>query len=61
MRAEGRSLRGLYAITPSGAATEHLVARVKAALEGGAALVQYRAKGVSPAMALVQARALLKA
>lgn len=60
-KAEGRALRGLYAVTPSGTPTEALVARVKACLEGGAALVQYRAKGIPPGMALVQARALLQA
>jgi thiamine-phosphate pyrophosphorylase len=51
-------LRGLYAITPAIADTDLLVARVRAAVEGGAALVQYRAKDASPGLVLVQARAL---
>jgi thiamine-phosphate pyrophosphorylase len=51
-------LRGLYAITPECADTEGLAARVEAALAGGAAIVQYRAKGAGAALALVQARRL---
>jgi len=46
-----RALRGLYAITPESRDTPDLVARVEACLAGGAAAVQYRAKGLSPAMA----------
>ena len=61
MTAERERLRGLYAITPSCASTDELVTRVKASLEGGTAVIQYRAKGVSPGLALVQARALLQA
>lgn len=38
------SLRGLYAITPSGLADEHLIERVDAALRGGTKVVQYRDK-----------------
>ncbi len=53
-----RRLRGLYAITPEMHDTATLVARVGAALAGGAALVQYRAKSLSPGLALEQARAL---
>jgi thiamine-phosphate pyrophosphorylase len=52
-------LRGLYAITPECADTATLVARVAASLEGGAALVQYRPKGLAPGVALIQARARL--
>ena len=51
-------LRGLYAVTPEGLDTDTLLARVQQALAGGAALVQYRAKAVSPAVALEQARAI---
>jgi thiamine-phosphate pyrophosphorylase len=51
-------LRGLYAVTPEIADTPRLVALVEAALAGGAALVQYRAKSAAPALALEQARAL---
>ncbi len=39
-----RPLRGLYAITPQGVTGEDLLLRVRAALAGGAALVQYRDK-----------------
>ena len=42
-----RALRGLYAITPELESTEELVARVHACIAGGAALVQYRAKGTA--------------
>src|SRR6185369_8149721 len=52
---------GLYAITPETRDTQDLVARVEACLAGGAAAVQYRAKGLSPAMALAQAQALAAA
>lgn len=51
-------LRGLYAITPEATATPRLVALVEAALAGGAALVQYRAKTATGALALEQARSL---
>ena len=54
----GERLRGLYAITPEIADTAELVARVEQCLEGGAALVQYRAKRAAPALALEQARRL---
>jgi thiamine-phosphate pyrophosphorylase len=59
MRSKAR-LRGLYALTPSLADTGDLAARVKAALEGGAALVQYRAKDAPRELALAQARILQK-
>ena len=58
MTREGARLRGLYAVTPAIADTNLLVGRVRAAIEGGATLVQYRAKDASPGLALVQARAL---
>jgi len=51
-------LRGLYAITPGTADTALLVRQVEAVLEGGAALVQYRAKDLAPALRLEQARRL---
>ena len=51
-------LRGLYAITPETPDTEALVARTTAALEGGAALVQYRAKNAGSELATAQARRL---
>ena len=51
-------LRGLYAITPVLEDTELLAAKAAAALEGGAALLQYRFKGIPAALALTQARRL---
>jgi thiamine-phosphate pyrophosphorylase len=52
-------LRGLYAITPDDADSTRLVARVRAALEAGAAggwaALQYRNKSASPALRLEQA------
>ena len=53
-----RRLRGLYAITPEMRDTAVLAARVEEALEGGAALLQYRAKGLDASLALLQARRL---
>jgi len=58
MASEAR-LRGLYAVTPGIADTAVLIARVDAALAGGAALVQYRAKDIPAALALEQARAIV--
>ena len=54
-----RALRGLYAITPAHADTDRLVRLVAAAVEGGAALVQYRAKDLSRDAMLAQTRELL--
>ena len=51
-------LRGLYAITPQLADTEALRVKVMRCLAGGAALLQYRAKDIDPAIALGQARGL---
>jgi thiamine-phosphate pyrophosphorylase len=48
-------LRGLYAISPESSDTPWLLARVEECLAGGAALVQYRAKELAPALALEQA------
>jgi thiamine-phosphate pyrophosphorylase len=57
MRSElAARLRGLYAVTPGLADTHTLCARVEQALAGGAALVQYRAKGTDATLALEQAR-----
>ena len=53
-----RALRGLYAVTPELADTDELSRRVAAAIEGGAALVQYRAKLASQPLKLAQARRL---
>ena len=55
----GRALRGLYAITPAHADTDRLVRLVAEAVDGGAALVQYRAKDLAHDAMLAQARALL--
>lgn len=52
-------LSGLYAVTPDDDDTGRLSARVKAALVGGAALVQYRNKRASAALRREQAGALL--
>ncbi len=56
--ASERRLRGLYAVTPETEDTEDLVRRAEACLAGGAALLQYRAKGIAPTLALEQARRL---
>lgn len=53
-----RRLKGLYAITPERLDTERLAREVELALEGGAAVVQYRAKHADAALALEQARRL---
>jgi len=53
-----RRLAGLYAVTPDLADTRDLVARVTAALEGGACAIQYRNKTADPALRCVQAAAL---
>ncbi len=54
------ALRGLYAITPEARDTAWLAARVAECIDGGAALVQYRAKQAAPGLALEQARLLAK-
>jgi len=60
MTSSGRfTLAGLYAITPALPDTAALLERVAQALEGGAAIVQYRAKGLPPALAHEQARRLV--
>ena len=52
-------LRGLYAVTPGMVDLPRLVALVSAAIEGGASLVQYRAKEVAPASRQRLAESLL--
>jgi thiamine-phosphate pyrophosphorylase len=54
-----RGISGLYAVTPDCNDTADLLARVEAALAGGARLLQYRNKTASPALRLIQGRALL--
>lgn len=53
-----RVIRGLYAVTPDRSATPELVEQVRAAIEGGVRLVQYRNKAASHVLKLEQARAL---
>lgn len=43
------NLRGLYAITPDGPDSAQLIEKVRLALEGGIALLQYRRKMISEA------------
>ena len=57
-RSRRSALRGLYAITPEEPDTARLVGKVAACLEGGAALVQYRAKSLPAQMLRDQALAL---
>jgi thiamine-phosphate pyrophosphorylase len=57
-RSRAWRLAGLYAVTPDLADTRDLVARVSAALEGGACAIQYRNKAADPALRLAQASAL---
>ncbi len=51
-------LAGLYALTPDLADTAALVAKVAAALDGGAVAIQYRNKSATDALRREQARAL---
>lgn len=51
--------QGLYLVTPDQDDTEALLAATAQALQGGAVLVQYRHKQATPALRLIQARALL--
>jgi thiamine-phosphate pyrophosphorylase len=55
-----RRLAGLYAVTPDLADTADLVARVAAALTGGAAAIQYRNKTADAALRRAQAAALAR-
>lgn len=52
------AIKGLYAVTPDEQDTARLLARVEAALEGGARMLQYRNKSASPALRATQASAL---
>jgi thiamine-phosphate pyrophosphorylase len=54
-------VRGLYAVTPDSDDRDALVAKVAAAIEGGAAIVQYRNKTSLPQVRRSQAQALAKA
>lgn len=53
-------LRGLYAVTPDERDTARLCAMVGAAIDGGAAAVQYRNKAAAPALRGEQAGALAR-
>jgi thiamine-phosphate pyrophosphorylase len=57
--ASARALRGLYAITPPQPDTRRLVHLVGRAVDGGAALVQYRAKDLDRGAMIAQARELV--
>jgi thiamine-phosphate pyrophosphorylase len=59
-RASARRLAGLYAVTPDLARTALLVARVEAAVEGGACAIQYRNKAADAALQRAQAAALAR-
>ena len=52
-------ISGLYAVTPDTDDTPGLLAKVEAALAGGARLLQYRNKTAGAALRLIQGRALL--
>ncbi len=55
-----QALRGLYAITPEPADDDRdLLAKVAEAIAGGARLIQYRAKGLTPERRHAEAAALL--
>jgi len=59
-RARARRLRGLYAVTPDLTDTGDLVARVAAALAGGACAIQYRNKTADAGLRRAQASALAR-
>jgi thiamine-phosphate pyrophosphorylase len=52
------TIAGLYALTPDLLDTDELIARVTAAIAGGAAALQYRSKIASPPLRRAQALAL---
>jgi thiamine-phosphate pyrophosphorylase len=54
-RARAQGLRGLYAVTPELDDTSLLVAKIAAALEGGAAAIQYRNKNAGETLRHAQA------
>jgi thiamine-phosphate pyrophosphorylase len=51
--------RGLYALTPDGDDASALLDAVEAAITGGAVMVQFRQKGLAPAIARSRAERLL--
>jgi thiamine-phosphate pyrophosphorylase len=53
-------IRGLYAITPDTSDTPLLVAKLEAALQGGANVIQYRNKSASAELRRAQAMALAR-
>ena len=53
-----RSIAGLYALTPDWSDTDAMIAGVEAALDGGAAAIQYRNKTAPASLRLQQGRAL---
>jgi len=55
------SINGLYAVTPNELDTKLLVAKVVAALKGGASMIQYRNKAANKSLLLRQSTALLVA
>ena len=57
-RGRAERLRGLYALTPNESDTARLVAKVGAALRGGASAIQYRSKGASPSLRDAQVDAI---
>ncbi len=60
MNRAANRIAGLYAVTPDDTDSARLVARVRAALEGGARLVQYRNKIADAAQRMEQATALCR-
>jgi thiamine-phosphate pyrophosphorylase len=52
-------MKGLYLVTPNWDDTARMVDATRAALDGGAAMVQYRHKDAAPALRMEQAAALL--
>jgi len=55
-----RQLRGLYAVTPDIADIDVLIAKVEAAIAGGAQAIQYRNKTASPSQKRKQAEMLVR-
>ncbi|MCA3174423.1 MAG: thiamine phosphate synthase, partial [Burkholderiales bacterium] len=51
-------MRGLYAITPPDLSTPDLIAKVRAALQGGVTMLQYRDKSADSRKRLHEAQAL---
>ena len=60
-RTDPRAIAGLYAVTPDLADTRALVARVAAAIDGGARAIQYRNKTAGDDLCAEQADALVRA